>query len=92
MRPYEARLAQRRSPAPAVAPAPAEPAPSQPTGFTVDAEQRRVYLPGDGWMGAAAFRDIYLNQPERLPPDLDPAVLHVLEPHTTAADAREAPP
>lgn len=57
----------------------AEPAvPAEPTKFTVDAEGRRVFLPGKGWLSSSAFWDIYYNRPEELPGDIDHQALHSL--------------
>jgi len=44
----------------------------------IDLSERRVFLPGDGWISAETFRDIYYNQPQKLPGDLDFDLVHQL--------------
>ncbi len=53
-----------------------------PEGFTIDRAGERVFLPGQGWLGYAAFWDLYYNHPERLPHDVDHQALHRLRGET----------
>jgi hypothetical protein len=53
---------------------------SDPTAFAVDAELRRVFVPGTGWITAEAFWDIYYHRPDELPADLDHDALTAIRP------------
>ena len=53
-----------------------------PDSFTVDSENKRVFMPGKGWLEAAAFWDIYYNQPQLLPAEIDHASLEPLRNHS----------
>jgi hypothetical protein len=37
----------------------------------VDRERRLVFLPGEGWLTVEEFREIYLNEPQRLEGTID---------------------
>ncbi|MHC5112628.1 MAG: hypothetical protein ACYTHJ_22455 [Planctomycetota bacterium] len=37
----------------------------------IDLERQRVLIPNEGWMSAADFWEIYYNEPQRLPGDID---------------------
>ena len=52
--------------------------PPEPTGFTVDMEGSRVFLPGKGWLEASEFWDIYYNRPQELPGNIDHQALQLL--------------
>lgn len=52
--------------------------PSEPTGFTVDVEGGRVFLPEKGWLEATQFWDIYYNRPQELPGNIDHQALQLL--------------
>ncbi len=45
----------------------------------IDVAGMRVLLPGDGWISATDFWDIYYNQPHRLPGEIDFDLLQELE-------------
>lgn len=53
----------------------------------IDLEGQRVLLPGDGWISAPEFWEIYYNQPQKLPGDIDFAKLQQLELLTEASRA-----
>lgn len=53
----------------------------------IDVEGQRVLLPGDGWISAPEFWDIYYNYPHKLPGEIDFAKLQQLEILTEAARA-----
>jgi len=53
---------------------------ADPDRFRIDKENDRLYLPGSGWMSIDSFWELYLNQPERLPPDLDHRLLEPIRP------------
>jgi len=55
--------------------------PPVPDSFTVDIENKRVFMPGKGWLEAAAFWDIYYNQPQLLPGEIDHVSLELLRNH-----------
>ncbi len=40
--------------------------------------ERRVFLPGEGWISAEAFQDIYHNHPQKLPAEMDFEQVHEL--------------
>lgn len=68
-------------------PDPAQPVPgseAEPEPLEFDFEQRRVRFPGLGWISAEDFWAIYLNQPEKLPADLDHMMLEQFR-HATRA-------
>lgn len=54
------------------------PPPADPVRFTVDLENRRVFLPEQGWLDATAFWDIYYNHPGDLPDEIDHGALEPL--------------
>ena len=41
------------------------------TKLEIDLEKKQVHIPGEGWIEAKEFWDIYYNQPQRLPGDID---------------------
>ena len=49
-----------------------------PDTFTVDLENKRVFLLDKGWIEASEFWDIYYNHAEELPADIDHAALEKL--------------
>jgi hypothetical protein len=54
----------------------------------IDLEQRRVLVPGEGWLSAQAFWEIYYLSPQKLPGDIDFAVLREFEALTAAERAQ----
>jgi hypothetical protein len=48
--------------------------------FKIDAAANRVYLPKTGWISVDEFWEIYMNQPDKLPADLDHAALDAIRP------------
>ena len=60
--------------------------PRNPDTFTVDLENRRVFLPKQGWLDAAAFWDIYYNHPQDLPGEIDHEALEPLRSMTHATE------
>jgi len=48
--------------------------------FKIDAAAKRVYLPETGWISVDEFWEIYMNQPDKLPADLDYTALDVIRP------------
>ena len=62
------------------------PPPADPDVFTVDLENRRVFLPKQGWLDAAAFWDIYYNHPQDLPGEIDHEALEPLRSMTHATE------
>ncbi len=43
----------------------------EPTQFSVDFAGQRVFLPDRGWVSTRRFWEIYYQQPEKLPGELD---------------------
>ena len=56
------------------------PANKSSESFKVDQAAMRVYLPGSGWIASNEFWDIYMNNPEKLPSDLDHSLLDPIRP------------
>jgi len=65
--------ASMSSPAPSPAPAAetATEAAVEPASMIVDVENRRIFLPDEGWLSAEAFWDFYYHHADRLPEDID---------------------
>lgn len=62
----------------------------------IDLQGQRVLLPGDGWISAAEFWDIYYNHPQKLPGEIDFEMLQKLEnltvPERAQAEGTEETP
>jgi len=54
----------------------------------IDIDQLRVMVPGEGWLSARAFWDIYYTDPQKLPGDIDFALLQEFEALTAAERAQ----
>jgi len=79
--PTEAKPA---SAAPAIAPLPVK----QVEKLEIDLDRQRVMVPGEGWLSAQAFWEIYYAEPQKLPGDIDFAALREFEALTAAERAR----
>ena len=55
-----------------------KPVPKNPTGFTVDLDNRRVFMPTTGWLDAETFWDTYYRAPQHLSGDIDHQALEPL--------------
>jgi len=53
----------------------------------VDLENRLVFLPSLGWLSEDAFWDIYFNDPQKLPGNIDFDEIHKLGYREQSADA-----
>jgi len=54
----------------------------------IDLDRQRVMVPGEGWLSARAFWEIYYTEPQKLPGDIDFAALREFEALTAAERAR----
>jgi len=52
----------------------------------VDLENRLVFLPSTGWLSEDAFWDIYFNEPQKLPDNIDFDEIHKLGYREQSAD------
>ena len=67
---------------------PIEPVQRKVTRLELDLDGRAAHIPGEGWITAERFWQIYLWQPSKLPTEIDFELLFEFEQLTKAARAR----